>query len=145
MILIDANLLLYAYDSESLHHERSRDWLEVTLSSGHPVRFALVTLLAFVRIASDRRIFSRPLSPTEACSLVDTWLSLPNARLLHPGPRTWRYLGGMCEEGQARGAMVMDAHLAALAREHGASIATSDRDFMRFPDVTIVNPVAASP
>ena len=62
MILIDANLLLYAYNSESPHHEPSRNWLEATLSSGQPVRFALVTLLAFVRIASDRRIYTHPLS-----------------------------------------------------------------------------------
>ena len=144
MILIDANLLLYAYNSESPHHEPSRNWLETTLSSGQPVRFALVTLLAFVRIASDRRIYTHPLSPTEACSLIEMWLLQPNVRLLQPGPRTWRNLSRMCEEGQAKGAMVMDAHLAALAMEHGASIATSDRDFMRFPDVRIVNPVAAS-
>ncbi len=144
MILIDANLLLYAYNSESPHHEPSRNWLEATLSSGQPVRFALVTLLAFVRIASDRRIYTHPLSPTEACLLIERWLSQPNVRILQPGPRTWRYLGRMCEEGQAKGAMVMDAHLAALAMEHGATIATSDRDFMRFPDVRIVNPVAAS-
>ena len=145
MILLDANLLLYAYNSESPHHEPSRNWLEATLSSGQPVRFALVTLLAFVRIASDRRIYTQPLSPTEACSLIERWLSQPNVRLLQPGPRTWRYLGRMCEEGQAKGAMVTDAHLAALAMEHGASIATCDRDFLRFPGVRIVNPVAPSP
>lgn len=145
MILVDANLLLYAYNSESPHHGPSRAWLEDALSSGRPVRFALVTLLAFVRIASDRRIYAHPLSPTEACSLIETWLSQPNVRLLRPGPRAWRLLAGMCEEGQAKGAMVMDAHLAALAMEHGASIATTDRDFMRFPDVRIVNPLAASP
>lgn len=145
MILVDANLLLYAYNSESPHHGPSRAWLEDTLSAGRPVRFALVTLLAFVRIASDRRIFTHPLSPTEACSLIETWLSQPNVRLLQPGPRAWRLLTGMCEEGQAKGAMVMDAHLAALAIEHGASIATTDRDFTRFPDIRIENPVAAPP
>ena len=144
MILVDANLLLYAYDAESLHHDSSRSWFEDALSSGRPVRFALVTLLAFVRIASDRRIYSHPLMPAEACALIETWLSQPNVRLLQPGPRSWRHLSRMCAEGQAKGPMVMDAHLAALAREHGASIATSDRDFMRFPDIEIVNPVAAS-
>ena len=145
MILVDANLLLHAYDSASPHHEQSRDWLENTLSSGQPVRFALATLLAFVRIASDRRIYTHPLSPTEACSLVEKWLVLPNVRILQPGASAWRHLGWMCEEGQARGPMVMDAHLAALAREHGASVATSDRDFMRFPGIRIVNPVTPPP
>ena len=143
MILVDANLLLYAYDSESPHHEPARNWLESTLSSGQPVRFALVTLLAFVRIASDRRVYARPMPPPEACSLVEEWLALPNVRVLQPGPRAWRLLGRMCEEGQAKGAMVMDAHLAALATEHGARVATTDRDFMRFPDIELVNPVNA--
>ncbi|MCY3856080.1 MAG: PIN domain-containing protein [Rhodospirillales bacterium] len=142
MILIDANLLLYAADTESPHHEPSRIWLENTLSSGRAVRFAVVTVLSFVRIASDRRIFSRPLSPAEACSRVDECLALPNVRLLQPGPNAWRLLGRMCQEGQAKGPVVMDAHLAALAMEHGASIATTDRDFMRFPDIEVVNPAA---
>ena len=141
MILVDANLLLYAYDSESPHHEPSRRWLESALSSGRAIRFALITVLAFVRIASDRRIYARPLPPADACSLIEEWLALPNVRLLQPGPRAWRLLSTMCEEGQAKGAMVMDAHLAALAMEHGASIATTDRDFMRFPDIKLVNPV----
>ena len=146
MILVDANLLLYAYDSESPHHEASRRWLETEFSSGRPVGFGLVTLLAFVRIASDHRIYARPLTPAAACQLVDAWLSQPNVRLIQPGPRSWAILSELCEEGQAKGAMVMDAHLAALALEHGASIATTDRDFMRFPDVEVVNPVKhASP
>ena len=144
MILVDANLLLYAYDSESPHHEGARTWLETVLSSGRQLRFALITLLAFVRIASDRRIYTHPLPPAEACSLIEQWLAQPNVRLLQPGPRAWRLLKAMCEEGQARGAMVMDAHLAALAMEHGASIATTDRDFMRFPNIDIVNPIKAA-
>ncbi|MDD9982803.1 MAG: PIN domain-containing protein [Gammaproteobacteria bacterium] len=82
--------------------------------------------------------------PGESCSLLEEWLALPNVRILQPGPRAWRRLGRMCEEGRAKGAMVMDAHLAALAMEHGASIATTDRDFMRFPDIEIVNPVNPS-
>lgn len=141
MILVDANLLLYAYDSESPHHAAARKWLEGVVSSGSAVRFALITLLAFVRIASDRRVYTCPLQPAEACSLIEEWLAMPNVRLLQLGPRAWGLLGAMCKEGQARGAMVMDAHLAALAIEHGASIATTDRDFTRFPDVELVNPV----
>ena len=141
MILVDANLLLYAYDSESPHHQPARNWLEDALRSGSAIRLALITLLAFVRIASDRRIYTHPLSPSEACSLVEEWLALPNVRLLQPGPRAWRLLSAMCEEGQAKGVMVMNAHLAALAMEHGATIATTDRDFMRFPGLDLVNPV----
>ena len=141
MTLVDANVLLYAYDSDSRHHARARRWLEAQFSTGRPLRFALITLLAFVRIASDRRVYARPLNPVEACAIVESWLSHPNAQLLQPGPRTWALLSELCEEGQAKGAMVMDAHLAALALEHGAAIATTDRDFARFLRLETVNPL----
>ena len=143
MTLVDANLLLYAYDSESPHHAPARRWLAAELSSGRPVRLALVTLLAFVRIATDPRVFTHPLAPVEACALVESWLDQPNVRLLQPGSRTWQLLGRICETGQAKGAMVMDAHLATLALEHGACIATTDRDFTRFPGIEVLNPVEA--
>ena len=144
MTLVDANLLLYAYDTASPHHEVSKRWFETELSSGRPVSFALVTLLAFVRIASDRRVFTNPLPPAEACLLIEEWLAQPNARMLQPGPRTWSILSELCTSGQAKGPMVMDAHLAALASEHGAEIATTDRDFTRFPSIDLVNPVGAA-
>lgn len=140
MTLVDANILLYAYDRNSPHHEPSRNWLEAQFSAGLPLRFALITLLAFVRIASDRRVFAQPLSARKACALVEDWLAQPNAQLLQPGARTWKLLSRLCDEGQAKGAMVMDAHLAALALEHGASIATADRDFTRFPGLKLINP-----
>ena len=73
--------------------------------------------------------------------LIESWLAQPNVQLFQPGSRTWQLLGRICEDGQARGAMVLDAHLVALAREHGARIATTDRDFTRFPDIEILNPV----
>ena len=82
--------------------------------------------------------------PAEACSLIEGWLALPNARLLQPGPRTWKILSEVCGSGQARGPMVMDAHLAALALEHGASIATTDRDFTRFPGIDLMDPTEAT-
>lgn len=143
MTLVDANLLLYAYDARSPHHAPARRWLTAELSSGRPVRLALTTLLAFVRISSDRRVFTRPLAPSEACALIESWLGQPNVRLLQPGSRTWRLLDAACAEGQTRGPLVMDAHLAALALEHGARIATTDRDFTRFSGIEIVNPIDA--
>ena len=144
MTLVDANVLLYAYDADSPHHGPARQWLAAELSSGRPVRLALVTLLAFLRIATDRRVFARPLSPGDTCALIESWLDQPNVQLLQPGSRTWQLLGRICEEGQARGAMVMDAHLAALALEHGARIATTDRDFTRFRGVEVLNPIEAA-
>lgn len=142
-VLVDANLLLYAYDADSPHHLAARRWLEREISSGRPVRFALVTLLAFVRIASDQRVFARPLPPVDACAIIETWLAVPNVRLLEPGRRTWQHLSAICDDAQARGALVMDAHLAALALEHGAIVATADRDFRRFNGVRFTNPLVA--
>lgn len=140
-VLVDANILLYAYDSTNDHHEVARRWLEAEIASGRPVRLALVTLLAFVRIASARHVFSQPLNAGEACAIIGSWLETPNVRMLHPGPQTWRHLGAICTDADARGALVMDAHLAALALEHGATIATTDRDFRRFA-VRTTNPLA---
>lgn len=142
MTLVDANLLLYAYDRDSPQHAAARGWLEAELSAGRPVRFALVTLLAFVRIASDRRVFERPLRADDACQIVRSWLALPAVGVVSPGPRSWAILGGLCGEGQVSGAQVMDAHLAALADEHGLTIATTDRDFLRFPGVEVIDPLA---
>ena len=140
-VLVDANVLLYAYDADSPHHPAARRWLEAEISSGRPVCLALVTLLAFVRIASDRRVFVRPLPPADACSIIEKWLAAPNVRLLDPGPRTWGHLAALCEDAQARGALVMDAHLAALALEHGATVATTDKDFRRFGGIQFTNPL----
>ena len=101
-----------------------------------------VARLAFVRIALDRRVYARPLTPAEACAIVESWLSHPNAQLLQPraadldpAKLTLRRRPGK------KGPMVMDAHLAALALEHGATIATTDRDFARFPRLETVNPL----
>ena len=141
MIIVDANVLLYGYDSASPNHSLARRWIETEFCSGRPVGLALVTLLAFVRISSDRRVYTRPLKPSAACDLVETWLALPNVRMIQPGARTWMILKAVCDKGQAKGAMVMDAHLAALAVEHGARIATTDRDFTRFADVEFLNPL----
>lgn len=144
MILIDANLLLYAYHPRAVQHDASRHWLESTLSGVDPVRFAWVTLWAFLRISTHSRVFERPLAIGEAESVVSSWLARPIAGIAEPGERHWEILGKLMREGQASGAMVMDAGLAAIAIEHGATLCTVDRDFTRFPDLECVNPLLAS-
>lgn len=141
MILIDANVLLYAHDSASARHESARRWLESTLTDEPDVRFGLTTLLAFARIASDVRVFEAPLTSAEAVAIVEGWLARPNVSLASPGDRHWRILTDLATGGQARGPLLMDAHLAALAVEHGATLATTDRDFTRFAGLRIVDPV----
>lgn len=143
MILVDANLLLYAYDASSREHGRAKAWLEDVLSGTEQVGFAWVTLLAFLRIATNPRAMASPLAPDEAASIVESWLAQPSAVLVAPGERHWSILGPILTREQVRGPLVMDAHLAALALEHGAVLATHDRDFARFDGLRTVMPLMA--
>jgi uncharacterized protein len=141
LILIDANILLYAHDSASPHHSSARNWLESTLSAPEPVGLGWISILAFLRISTTRGILKNPLSPSEAVIIVSEWLHRPAVTLLHPGERHWEILRKLIVEGQAPGPLVMDAHEAALAIEHGATLCSTDRDFTRFPGLRVVNPL----
>jgi toxin-antitoxin system PIN domain toxin len=141
VILLDANLLLYAFDGTSRHHQAARAWLERTLAEEPDVRMGVVTVLAFVRIATDSRVFEQPLDSAEAIGIAADILARPNVSLASPGDRHWRLLADVATAGQARGPMMMDAHLAALALEHGATLATTDRDFRRFTGLRVVDPM----
>ncbi len=143
MILVDANLLLYAYHPRAQEHEKSRMWLEGVLSGTELVRFAWLTVWAFLRIATNSRVFERPLSTPEAEAAVSSWLAQPNAGILEPGERHWQILRGLMRQGQTAGPLVMDAAIAAIALEHGAIVCTTDRDFSRFPDLKWINPLVA--
>lgn len=142
MILVDANLLLYAYHPQAEQHDRSRAWLEAALTGHELVRFAWLTLWAFLRIATNPRIFERPLSVPEAEAVISSWLAQPASGIVVPGERHWDILREMLKDGQTRGPLVMDAVLAAIAVEHGATVCTTDRDFARFPAVKWINPIA---
>jgi hypothetical protein len=144
MMLLDANLLLYAYDSSSEHHERARKWLQRVLSQPEPVALAWTTILAFLRISTHPRALQRSFSIAEAASIVSGWLAVPALRILPPGEQHWAILSALLAEGQARGPLVMNAHLAALAIEHGATLCTTDRDFARFRELRVVNPLESS-
>jgi toxin-antitoxin system PIN domain toxin len=144
VILVDANLLLYAYHPRAEQHAQSRAWLEDVLSGPGLVRFAWLTLWAFLRIITNPRAFERPLSVTEAEAAISSWLAQPVAGILEPGERHWELLRGLVRDGQATGPLVMDAVLAAIALEHGATVCTTDRDFSRFPGITWMNPLAAN-
>jgi toxin-antitoxin system PIN domain toxin len=141
VILVDANIPLYAYDSGSPRHGPARAWLERTLSNTEDVRFALVTLLAFVRIATNSSVFARPMDPGTALAHVGSWLGRPNVSIATPSERHWTVLAEVAAAGQARGPLMMDAHLAALAVEHGATLMTTDRGFARFPRLRFRDPI----
>jgi toxin-antitoxin system PIN domain toxin len=143
VILVDANLLLYAYHERAEQHDASREWLEATLSGAELVRFAWLTLWAFLRISTSSRVFEYPLSTSEAEAVVSSWLAQPAAGILEPGERHWDILRALLREGQATGPLVMDAVIAAIALEHGATLFTMDRDFSRFAALKWTNPLAS--
>ena len=144
MILIDTNLLIYAYDTSSRWNRVAREWLEESISGEQPICLSWQTVLAFLRITTDSRIFERPRLIADAVGIVNTWFDRPAVRLVGPTERHWAILGRLLPEAQVRGPLVMDAHLAALAIEHGATLFTSDRDFSRFPELKVVYPLSAS-
>jgi uncharacterized protein len=144
MTLIDANLLLYAHDSESPHHPAARVWLESALSGPEAAALAWTVILAFLRISTDPRILQKPLSMSQAAAIVSDWVGRPTVTVLAPGVGHWKILDRLLMEGRASGKLVMDAHLAALAVEHGATIATADRGFARFPGLKLINPLVAN-
>jgi toxin-antitoxin system PIN domain toxin len=143
MILVDANLLLHAYNPRSAHHEAARRWLEAALSGRERVRFAWMTLWAFLRISTNPRVFERPLTIAQAEAIVSSWLEQPGAGLLEPSERHWELFRSLTGPGQVSGPLVMDAALAAIALEHGATLATTDRDFARFGGLKWANPLEA--
>ena len=142
MILVDANVLLYAYHPRAEAHPRCRAWLERVLSGEEPVAIAWVTVLAFVRIITSARVFEQPLLGGEALAVVSSWLARPTVSVLEAGEACWEIFRQLVVEGQVVGPLVMDAFLAALALENGATLATTDRDFTRFPKLKLVNPAA---
>ena len=142
MILVDANILLFACDSASPHHERARAWVEEALNGEETVGLALASLLAFVRIGSDPRVFRRPFHTPGGVEIVASWLSRSNVVVAQPTDGRWDALARVARLGKARGSLVMDAHLASLALEHGATLFTTDRDFARFPGLRSRDPLA---
>ena len=141
MILVDANLLLYAYDAAAPEHRKARRWLEDVLAKPEPILFPWQSIHAFLRIATNPRAWVSPLTIEEARSIVDEWLSLPNVVTPAPGERHWEIMCEILTDSQCRGPLVSDAVLAALALEYGAELCTNDRDFSRFPKLRLVNPL----
>jgi uncharacterized protein len=143
VIVVDANVLLYAYNAGSPEHERCRTWLDEALAGPSPVAFTWLTILAFLRLATSPRIFQQPLTMAEAVAHVSRWLVVPTAVLLEAGPMHWELLKSTLLEAQAAGNLVTDGAIAALALENGAAVCTTDRDFRRFTGLRLIDPLAA--
>jgi uncharacterized protein len=141
VIVVDANLLIYSYDSHSPHHKKSLSWFEKTVSGAETVGMPWQTVSAFVRVLTNRKLQGLRLSIEQAAEIVDEWLEQPNVRLLFPGEDYWHVLRRVVIEGQAPGPLVSDAEIAALTIEYGGVLHTADRDFARFPGLRWKNPL----
>jgi uncharacterized protein len=142
--LLDANVLLYAYDGEAAHHAACRAWLERAFNSDEPIALPWQTLLAFVRISTNPRAVRNPLPTSAACALVDEWLARPQTVVVEPGEQFWSHFRKIVDTAQISGPLVTDAALAALAIEQGAELCSTDRDFRRFDGLKLVDPSISS-
>ena len=142
MIVVDANLLLYAYDPGSPHHQAARKWIAAAFSGSEIIGLPWQTVGAFLRITTNFKLPGQGVTLEHAIEVVDMWLEQPNVRFLAPGERHWDLLRQMMTEGQARGPLLTDAQLAAITIEYGGVLHTMDRDFARFPGLRWVNPLA---
>jgi len=141
VILPDVNLLLYAHNVGAREHTRAAAWLKEVLTDPKTVAFSWQTILGFLRLATAPKLFARPFELDEATGIVEVWLARDNVVIVDPTERHWRILSDLLPKSQARGPLIMDAHLAALAIEHGATLCTNDRDFLRFPGLKVEFPL----
>lgn len=144
MIVVDANVLLYAYMSHFPQHERSAEWLEDTLSAGSDsIGVIWHVATAFLRLSTNHRIFDDPFTGEFARSRLDELFSHPLVSIVVPTTRHWEIYSGMLAGLNLAGDIVMDAHIASVAVEYGAIVASTDKDFRRFSDyVNIIDPLA---
>jgi toxin-antitoxin system PIN domain toxin len=141
VIVCDANLIIYAYNTGSSHHAKARAWLEEIFSGIEAVGLPWQAVSAFLRVMTNKKLPGERFSLAQAAQIVDLWLARTNVRVLMPGDDYWPLLRRMLIEGQASGALVSDAEIAALTLEYGGVLYTADRDFARFPGLRWMNPL----
>lgn len=146
MIVLDANVLLYAYDSTSLHHRRAAEWITQVFSGSEPVGIPWQTVISFLRVVTNPRLPGDRYTVEEGIAVVERWLEQPCVRLLGPqtegrGELYWSILKQTIQEGQARGPLLGNAHLAALTTATGGVLYSTDQDFGRFPRLRWKNPL----
>jgi uncharacterized protein len=139
--LPDVNLFVYAYDASSPQHAPAKEWLEDALSGTETVALAWVALIGFIRLTTSRQRFGYPWSVEQALDVVDSWLAQPVATVIHPTSRHAAVLRDLLTPLGTGGNLTTDAHLAALAIEHGATLCSHDNDFSRFAGLSWVDPL----
>ena len=142
MILLDANLLIYAVNRDLPQHRAAKTWIEKIFSGSDNVGLPWVSVLAFLRLCTNPRVFKAPLKIEEAIAYVEEWVDLPSVELVTPGQRHWEIFKNLLAQCGTAGNLVTDAHIAALALEGGYVVYSADNDFRRFPGIRHVNPLA---
>jgi toxin-antitoxin system PIN domain toxin len=143
MIVVDVNLLIYAIDQQSPHHDLAHKWWLSALTGRETVGLPWSTMLAFARLTTNPRIFTHPLSADQAFDLIETWTAHHHVIALEPTPRHLALVRGFLNSAGTAGNLVTDAHLAAITIEHGATLHSADADFTRFPGLKWANPLTA--
>ena len=138
MKLVDANVLVHAANADAREHPSARKWIEAAFLGTEPIGFAWIALLAFIRVCTRRGLLARPLRIADAFGVVEDWLRAHNAVVVHPGEDHAAILRSLLEPVGTAGNLTSDAHLAALAIEHGAELVSFDRDFNRFEGLRTV-------
>lgn len=143
MELVDVNLLINAVHTASPDHGRARAWLDGKLQRREAIGLPWAVLVGFVRITTNPRITNHPFTLEQALAQVREWLALPGVAVLHPTGEHARHFAEQCLAAGATGNLVSDAHLAALAVEHGCELASNDADYGKFPGLHWINPLRA--
>ena len=144
MKVVDANVLLYAVNEEAEHHEVAKAWLDAALSGPESVALPWICLLAFIRLSTHASLFEHPLRVDDALDIVDAWLRAPQVLTADADRRHSGRLRHLLAATGAGGNLTNDAHLAALALQYDATVATFDHDFGRFPGVRWIRPSAST-
>lgn len=141
MILVDANVLIFAYNEAAPEHKAARRWLAETLAGAKPVFFSWIVLMAFVRVSTNKKLFIKPYSTNEAFDVIENWLSAPGSQIVGPGSEHLRTVKRLAFDSDVAGADLTYAHIAAIAIEHGLTLATTDSDFAVFRELKSFNPL----
>lgn len=142
MKLVDLNVLLYAINRSAEHHEKVRAWWESALGGVEPVGLAWMVIGGFLRLSTRVSVFPNPLSVEQACGRIDRWLAQPTVRLVRETDEHWTHMRRLLIATGTGGNLTTDAHLAALAISHGATLCSCDNDFARFPSLQWSNPLS---
>jgi len=142
MILLDVNILVYAHRGDAPHHGRYREWLETTVNADAAYGVCDLVLSGFLRVVTHPRIFHQPSPLESALAFAAELRDRPNCVLVTPGNRHWEIFNRLCRQADAKGNLIADAYLAALAIESGSDWVTTDRDYARFPGLRWRHPLS---